>query len=101
MFVNDVERCYRLKLFLEQFSIKSCVLNSELPLNSRLVRLRQLGACPNPYRYHTVQEFNKGVYDYIIASDESAATADHDVDGEVEEGEQEECACYPFIPVIE
>lgn len=35
LFVNDVDRCYRLKLFLEQFSIKSCVLNSELPLNSR------------------------------------------------------------------
>ncbi|KAG7097547.1 hypothetical protein E1B28_004885 [Marasmius oreades] len=56
LFVNSVERCYRLKLFLEQFSIKSCVLNSELPLNSR---------------YHTVQEFNKGVYEYIIATDES------------------------------
>jgi superfamily II DNA/RNA helicase len=37
LFVNDIDRCYRLKLFLEQFSIKSCVLNSELPLNSRLV----------------------------------------------------------------
>ena len=37
LFVNDVDRCYRLKLFLEQFSIKSCVLNSELPLNSRWV----------------------------------------------------------------
>lgn len=37
MFVNHVDRCYRLKLFLEQFSIKSCVLNSELPLNSRYV----------------------------------------------------------------
>jgi ATP-dependent RNA helicase DDX56/DBP9 len=24
-------------------------------------------------RYHTVQEFNKGVYDYIIATDESGA----------------------------
>jgi ATP-dependent RNA helicase DDX56/DBP9 len=35
IFVNDIDRCYRLKLFLEQFSIKSCVLNSELPLNSR------------------------------------------------------------------
>src|SRR5882757_10453248 len=35
LFVNEVDRCYRLKLFLEQFSIKSCVLNSELPLNSR------------------------------------------------------------------
>ncbi|KAK2463624.1 hypothetical protein APHAL10511_004375 [Amanita phalloides] len=63
LFVNDVDRCYRLKLFLEQFSIKSCVLNSELPLNSR---------------YHTVQEFNKGVYDYIIATDESGALNEQD-----------------------
>ncbi|KAI0349530.1 DEAD-domain-containing protein [Trametes cingulata] len=67
LFVNDVDRCYRLKLFLEQFSIKSCVLNSELPLNSR---------------YHTVQEFNKGVYDYIIASDESTGRAEQDSDDE-------------------
>ncbi|KAH7922319.1 DEAD-domain-containing protein [Leucogyrophana mollusca] len=65
LFVNDVDRSYRLKLFLEQFSIKSCVLNSELPLNSR---------------YHTVQEFNKGVYDYIIATDESGARAEQDSD---------------------
>lgn len=35
IFVNNIERSYRLKLFLEQFSIKTCVLNSELPLNSR------------------------------------------------------------------
>lgn len=40
IFVNDVDRSYRLKLFLEQFSIKSCVLNSELPLNSRSVSFR-------------------------------------------------------------
>ncbi|KAF9892580.1 ATP-dependent DNA/RNA helicase [Aspergillus nanangensis] len=55
IFVGDVDRCYRVKLFLEQFGIKSCVLNSELPINSRL---------------HVVQEFNKGVYDIIIAADE-------------------------------
>ncbi|KAI5984313.1 P-loop containing nucleoside triphosphate hydrolase protein [Pisolithus albus] len=67
LFVNDVDRCYRLKLFLEQFSIKSCVLNSELPLNSR---------------YHTVQEFNKGVYDYIIASDESGGQPEYDTEDE-------------------
>ncbi|KAM6497020.1 P-loop containing nucleoside triphosphate hydrolase protein [Amanita muscaria] len=67
LFVNDVDRCYRLKLFLEQFSIKSCVLNSELPLNSR---------------YHTVQEFNKGVYDYIIATDESGALNEQDSEDE-------------------
>ena len=55
IFVEDVDRSYRLKLFLEQFSVKSCVLNSELPVNSRI---------------HVVQEFNKGVYDIIIAADD-------------------------------
>lgn len=55
IFVSDVDRSYRLKLFLEQFGIKSCVLNSELPINSRI---------------HVVQEFNKGVYDNIIAADD-------------------------------
>ncbi|THU86224.1 DEAD-domain-containing protein [Dendrothele bispora CBS 962.96] len=75
IFVNDVDRSYRLKLFLEQFSIKSCVLNSELPLNSR---------------YHTVQEFNKGVYDYIIATDESGTQgAEDDSDSDSEEEEEE------------
>ena len=39
LFLNDVDRCYRLKLFLEQFSIKSCVLNAEMPINSRRVNL--------------------------------------------------------------
>jgi len=33
-------------------------------------------------RYHTVQEFNKGVYDYIIATDESGACGEHDSDDE-------------------
>ena len=55
IFVGDVDRCYRLKLFFEQFGIRSCVLNSELPINSRI---------------HVVEEFNKNVYDIIIASDE-------------------------------
>ena len=55
IFVADIDRCYRLKLFFEQFRIKSCVLNSELPVNSRV---------------HVVTEFNKNVYDIIIASDE-------------------------------
>lgn len=55
VFVGDIDRCYRVKLFLEQFSIRSCILNSELPVNSRI---------------HIVDEFNKGIYDTIIASDE-------------------------------
>lgn len=45
----------RLKLFLEQFSIKSCVLNSELPTKIRC---------------HAVSQFNQGIYDIIVASDE-------------------------------
>lgn len=60
LFVNGINKCYRLKLFLEQFSIKACVLNSELPHNSRL---------------HIVEEFNQDIYDYIIASDESVFDA--------------------------
>uniref|UniRef100_K1PRG3 RNA helicase n=1 Tax=Magallana gigas TaxID=29159 RepID=K1PRG3_MAGGI len=38
IFVNEVNRCYKLKLFLEQFAIPACVLNSELPVNSRTAR---------------------------------------------------------------
>ena len=48
---------FRLKLFLEQFAIPSCVLNSELPVNSRV---------------HIVNQFNEGLYDIIIAADELA-----------------------------
>lgn len=50
-----MDRCYKLKLFLEQFSIPCCVLNSELPVQTRL---------------HTVSQFNKGVYNVIVAADE-------------------------------
>ncbi|XP_053684142.1 probable ATP-dependent RNA helicase DDX56 isoform X1 [Sabethes cyaneus] len=55
IFVNSIDRCYRLKLFLEQFAIRACILNSELPVNVRC---------------HTVNQFNQGLYDIIIASDE-------------------------------
>jgi len=34
-FVNDIERCFKLKLFFERFFIKAALLNSELPQNSR------------------------------------------------------------------
>lgn len=92
MFVNDVDRSYRLKLFLEQFSIKSCVLNSELPLNSRCVVVKCYFwvALTILDRYHTVQEFNKGVYDYIIATDESGARGEQDFDDEAEAEEPPE-----------
>ena len=90
IFVEDVDRSYRLKLFLEQFSVKSCVLNSELPVNSRI---------------HVVQEFNKGVYDIIIAADDQeilggtapkkaraddTAEEDHDAASAAEDSERED-----------
>ncbi|ERT01515.1 hypothetical protein HMPREF1624_02766 [Sporothrix schenckii ATCC 58251] len=63
VFVADVDRCYRLKLFFEQFGIRSCILNSELPVNSRI---------------HCIEEFNRNVYDIIIASDEHELLGDED-----------------------
>ena len=47
LFVNSVDKCYRLKLFLDQFGIHACVLNSELPANCRC---------------HIVSQFNEGTY---------------------------------------
>ncbi|SCV70427.1 BQ2448_1821 [Microbotryum intermedium] len=69
IFVNNTDRGYRIKLYLEKFGIKSGVLNSELPFNSR---------------YHAVQEFNRGVFDYLIATDESGLEG-HDRDGAADE----------------
>lgn len=46
LFVNSLERSYRLRLFLEQFSIPACVLNGELPLRSRCARPRRKGETP-------------------------------------------------------
>lgn len=44
-------------MYLEQFGIPTCVLNSELP---------------STIRCHSVDQFNQGVYDIIVASDERA-----------------------------
>lgn len=62
IFVNTVDRGYQLKLFLESFGVKSAVLNAELPVNSRS---------------HILQSFNKGLFDYLIATDDVHAQA-HD-----------------------
>ncbi|KAG0659790.1 ATP-dependent DNA/RNA helicase [Rhodotorula mucilaginosa] len=72
IFVNDTDRGYRVKLFLEKYGIKSGVLNAELPFNSR---------------YHAVQEFNRGVFDYLIATDESGLEG-HDRDTNEEDVEE-------------
>ncbi|KAK3006795.1 hypothetical protein RJ639_017214, partial [Escallonia herrerae] len=36
IFTNTIDMSYRLRLFFEQFGIKSALLNAELPQNSRL-----------------------------------------------------------------
>lgn len=63
IFVADTDRCYRLKLFLGQFGVRSCILNPELPVSSRI---------------HVVEEFNRNVYDIIIASDDNEVLGDED-----------------------
>lgn len=42
IFVNDTDRGYRLKLFLEKFGIRAGVLNAELPFNSRWAKAFRL-----------------------------------------------------------
>ncbi|GAB1598671.1 probable ATP-dependent RNA helicase DDX56 [Argonauta hians] len=55
LFVNTIDKSYKLKMFLQQFGIQSCILNNEMPLTSQC---------------HIIDEFNKAVYDNIIATDE-------------------------------
>ena len=59
-FVNTTDAGYRLKLFLEQFHIRSAVLNAELPFRSRL---------------NIIEQFNVGNFDYLIATDSSTDVA--------------------------
>ncbi|KAJ3447154.1 atp-dependent RNA helicase ddx56-related [Anaeramoeba flamelloides] len=56
IFVNDLNKSYRLKLFLERFSISSVVLNNELPQNTR---------------NSILENFNRGNFDIMIAIDEN------------------------------
>ncbi|KAJ0745466.1 putative RNA helicase [Helianthus annuus] len=52
VFTNTIDTSFRLKTF----GIKSAVLNAELPVNSRL---------------HILEGFNAGLFDYLIATDDS------------------------------
>ncbi|KAB1216280.1 DEAD-box ATP-dependent RNA helicase 16 [Morella rubra] len=67
VFTNTIDMGYRVKLFLEKFGIKSAVLNSELPQNSRL---------------HILEEFNAGLFDYLIATDDSHTKEKEEANGE-------------------
>lgn len=76
-FVNSTESAYRLKLFFEQFLIKSAVLNAQLPHNSR---------------QHIIEEFNRGLFDYLIATDDSVDRDDgeNDIEDEDDDDDDEE-----------
>jgi len=43
-----------------------------------------------PGRYHVVEEFNRGAYDYIIATDEADLSTVEDVKEEAEASKKEE-----------
>ncbi|XP_010447021.1 PREDICTED: DEAD-box ATP-dependent RNA helicase 16-like isoform X2 [Camelina sativa] len=59
IFINTIDMGFKLKLFLEKFGIKSAILNGELPQNSRL---------------HILEQFNAGLFDYLIATDDNSQT---------------------------
>ncbi|KAH0785316.1 putative ATP-dependent RNA helicase DDX56 [Histomonas meleagridis] len=63
LFVNNSNNGYRVRLFLERFSIKSSVLNSQLPVASRI---------------HILQEFNRGGIDVLVAIDEDNEIFSHE-----------------------
>jgi len=50
-----VNEGFRLRLFLEAFGLRAGLLNAELPLNSRA---------------HILASFNRGLFDYLIATDD-------------------------------
>lgn len=83
VFVNNIDRGYRLKLFMEQFGIRCCILNSELPINSRL---------------HIVEEFNKNVYNLLIATDETNTQTIERDEEEEDEAEAAEAAVEEATP---
>ncbi|KAJ0252146.1 DEAD-box ATP-dependent RNA helicase 16 [Hirschfeldia incana] len=56
IFINTIDMGFKLKLFLEKFGIKTAILNGELPQNSRL---------------HILEQFNAGLFDYLIATDDN------------------------------
>ena len=57
IFCNSKKASYKLKLFLDSFKFSCCVLNDQLPFNSRK---------------QTVTLFNEGKFDIIIANDLAA-----------------------------
>eukprot|EP01105_Mastigella_eilhardi_P007251 TRINITY_DN18754_c0_g1_i1.p1 TRINITY_DN18754_c0_g1~~TRINITY_DN18754_c0_g1_i1.p1 ORF type:complete len:669 (+),score=184.68 TRINITY_DN18754_c0_g1_i1:112-2007(+) len=74
IFINGVSRCFKVKLFLERFAIKSALLNGDLPVNTRL---------------NTIADFNSGKFNYLISTD-GAAGGEQEEDSDKGEDEEEE-----------
>ena len=79
VFVKDPDAAVRLRLFLDKFGVPCCALHAELPANSRA---------------HILQEFNRGIYDYMIAAAEdsggSAWVGNGTVDDENDEKQEDD-----------
>lgn len=79
MFVKNIDSAYRMKIFLERFSINSAVLNAELTHSSR---------------QNIIQAFNQGVVDLLIATDagliDDSPQESYDAQAEEEYDEEEE-----------
>lgn len=68
IFAPSADAAVRLRLFLERFGVRAATLHGELPANSRA---------------HALAEFNKGLFDFMIATDDTdrrAAARDADAE---------------------
>merc|ERR1712187_693857 len=76
MFVKNVDAAYRMRIFLERFSINSAVLNQELPHASR---------------QNIIQAFNQSLVELLIATDAGVGDVldDDDVESEKKDAEGE------------
>lgn len=77
IFVKNIDNAYRLKIFLERFSINSAVLNAQLPHASR---------------QNIIESFNQSVIDLLIATDAGVGSSglvdETRVEEEVEDEEE-------------
>jgi len=77
VFVSNADAAVRLRLFLHKFGVPCCAMHAELPANSRT---------------HILQEFNRGVYDFMIAAADDANMKDEPATKTEEEEEDEDTA---------
>ena len=61
IFVNSPDVGMRARLFLDAFGIRCSELHAEMPLNTR---------------NHVLQQFNRGLFDYLIATDDVYVSSD-------------------------